>query len=407
MPDTTIISLNNACCCCEDIPTKAEQITCFAGLTCDQVVFLGIFILLAIIPLLSICFRSHLISQNKTRWRVCGEIFNLVHIVLSAIGLSIILLKPTLSDACFENIHWIGITLVLLAYIIYSGLRLKQALCKSKKHRYDAVNHIIQLTILISIGIAIITIVWLFNLKSSEFVLFGIFASLLTLIFQDAIHGVVAYFHLRSNGLLHIGDWIEIPELNIDGVITDFSLVTITVKNWDTTTSNVAICKLQSSSFKNNQEMLDEKTEGRRMFRSLIIDSRSVSALDKIKIESLKEKISNLTGDTIFFPKVTSDSDEILNLNLYRTYLRHWLTQHREISHTPRLLVRILEPIPEGIPIQIYAYIRKYNLYQFELVQSEITEHAILAMEWFGLRLYQKPTSNDFSDFVKSDNSKN
>lgn len=372
------------------------------------IIFIAIFTLLAIIPFFTMSFKGRLISQEKTRWRACGEVFGWLHIIIPIIGILIILFKTHLTQFCFKHVHWLGISILLIIYIICSCIKLKRTLCKSKKHIYDAVNHYIQLIILITIGIAIIAIVWLFGIKDSDnFVPFSIFAALLGWIFQDTIQGVVAYFHLRANGLLHIGDWIQIPELNIDGVITDFSLITVTVNNWDTTTSNVAIYKLQVSSFKNNQKMLDGKTEGRRMYRSFIIDSRSISALNQKQIEELKEKLTNLGEDTIYFPDNTTKSNETLNLYLYRAYLRNWLTNHHEISHTPRLIVRIMDPAPEGVPIQIYAFIRKYNLYEFELVQSEISEHAILSMGWFGLRLYQKPTSKDFNDFVNIINSKN
>lgn len=294
-----------------------------------------------------------------------------------------------------------------MAYMIYSGIKIKRAFIYRKTFQYDAINHSIQVAILIIIGIFIIFIVWLFGIKdSSSFVPFSIFAALISWIFKDSIQGVIAYIYLRSNGLLHIGDWIQIPELNIDGTVTDISLITLTVRNWDTTTSNVAISKLQTNSFKNNQEMLNGNTEGRRMYRSFTIDSSSISALDKQQITLLKQKLQDLGIDTYFLQKATENKSEILNLQLFRIYLRHWLTNHHEISHLPRLLVRIMEPSPEGIPIQIYAFIRKYNLYQFELVQSEISEYAILSMSWFGLRLYQQPASKDIKDFVNIINSK-
>jgi miniconductance mechanosensitive channel len=64
-----------------------------------------------------------------------------------------------------------------------------------------------------------------------------------------------------------------------------------------------------------------------------------------------------------------------------------------------------LEPVPEGVPLQVYTYITKTSVVPYELVQSSIMEHMFMSMEWFGLRIYQKPSSSDVSeissDFVK------
>lgn len=370
-----------------------------------HIIFLTIFGVLLIIPIISLLFRRQLISQKKKKYRIWGEIFSKTQIFISIFGIVLLLLSYKYLPKTHFPILIFAIT--IMAYMIYSGIKIKRAFIYRKTFQYDAINHSIQVAILIIIGIFIIFIVWLFGIKdSSSFVPFSIFAALISWIFKDSIQGVIAYIYLRSNGLLHIGDWIQIPELNIDGTVTDISLITLTVRNWDTTTSNVAISKLQTNSFKNNQEMLNGNTEGRRMYRSFTIDSSSISALDKQQITLLKLKLQDLGIDTYFLQKATENKSEILNLQLFRIYLRHWLTNHHEISHLPRLLVRIMEPSPEGIPIQIYAFIRKYNLYQFELVQSEISEYAILSMSWFGLRLYQQPASKDVKDFVNIINSK-
>ena len=37
----------------------------------------------------------------------------------------------------------------------------------------------------------------------------------------------------------NIGDWIEIPELNIDGPIEEITSFSVVVKNWDNTKTNI------------------------------------------------------------------------------------------------------------------------------------------------------------------------
>lgn len=395
-----------------DFSTYCKNITfdCFAT-NCIPNLFIILGIVLFILSIIPYLIRQKLISSQKPIIRLWGENRSSWYPIL--IACVIILLSTFNCTESFPNgslipkLIWTTSLFTTLLLIIIACINAKKILCKNKSYLYDAYNHYIQLIILFSVGIAIISIVCLFNIKDKEnFIPFSIFAALLSWIFHDTIQGVVAYFHLRSNGLLHIGDWIQIPESNIDGVISDFSLVTVTIKNWDTTTSNIAIYKLQTNSFKNNQEMLDGKTDGRRMYRSFFIDSRSISTFNKDQINCLEEKLNQLGEDTIFLQQAKQSNNKTLNLNLFRLYLRNWLANHREISLTPRLLVRILEPTSEGIPVQIYTYIKKVNLYQYELIQSEITEHTLLAMGWFNLKLYQKPTSKGNSDIVNIENNK-
>lgn len=360
-----------------------------------------ILFIMALIPIIAYPLKSVLISNEKKIWRIWGETFSSIQTIIAIIGY-IVLANISTTISQYKSIYWTCFAIIIVAYLLYTGYKIKKAFILRKKYQNDAFRHSIQVFNLLCIGTLIIIITYFFKLtENSNFTPYAIFASLLTWIFREPILGIFSYFHLRSNNLLHIGDWIEIPELNIDGVITNISLITVTVRNWDTTTSNVAINKLQTNSFKNNQEMLNGNTDGRRMYRSLTIDSSSISILDKSQLNELDEKLTNLGFNTIFLKELRNNSPELLNLQIYRHFLRSWLANHQEISHTPRLIVRTLEPKAEGTPLQIYVYIRKFNLYQFELAQSEITEFAILSMAWFGLRLYQKPTSNDISEITK------
>ncbi len=235
---------------------------------------------------------------------------------------------------------------------------------------------------------------------------YGLCATILSLIFQDAIKGVVAYFHLRSNGLMHIGDWIQVPEKNIDGKIEDVSLSTVSVRNWDNTISSISLAILQAGAFKNNQEMIDKKTSGRRMYRSFTIDTRSIRPLSTEEISALEKLLESYGEDTISLRMSNIKSMHQLNIYLFRMYLRHWLMNHDDISRHPRLIVRLMEPTSEGIPIQVYTYITSTSVMPFELIQSEITEHILLSMEWFGLRLYQKPSGQDIESII-TDSHKN
>lgn len=296
------------------------------------------------------------------------------------------------------------ISVLCLGVVPYFAHKIKKTIKFDKNYQKDALNHRTQSAVLISVLIYVVALIMLIHsaFGGANIFWFGLFGTLLGWIFQDAIKGVVAYYYFRINGLLHIGDWIEVQSQHIDGIITDFSLLTVTVENWDNTQSTVPIAALQTGSFKNNQEMLSGNKSGRRMYRSFIIDTRSIRTISKGEIDGLIDKLAKRGEDTFALKQIDFSNEEVEVLNIYafRTYLYHWLMINDEVTRSPRLLVRLMEPIPEGIPLQIYVYILATTVAPYEQVQSRIMEHTLLAMQWFGLRMYQKPSGDDISKMM-------
>ena len=206
------------------------------------------------------------------------------------------------------------------------------------------------------------------------------------------IKGVISYWHLRQAGLLHFGDWIIVKKHDINGMIIDCTLLTVTVRNWDNTISSIAMYSLQAESFQNNQEVLDGKTSGRRMKRDFMIDTSTVHVVAKEEKQQIENSLRIMGEDTI---ALQNAKPNVLNITLFRLYLRHWLMNHDDICRFPRLIVALKEPLPEGIPMEVYVFILKTRLAQFELVQSEIEEHILLTMQLFGLRLFQRLSAYD------------
>lgn len=300
---------------------------------------------------------------------------------------------------------------MLSAFLVVLGNKYKSLLAFKNK---DTVNHTLQVLTMLSFLLFFIAL-WVIGLKTStdnkELIPVGLITVILPLIFRDSIAGAIAYFHIHTAGLLHIGDWIQVPSYHIDGMVKDINLVSVIIENWDNTLSNVPISALQNGGFKNYQQMLNGETSGRRMLRSFIIDTNSVVEYGKNEVDNLinivKEK-DNLSEQNEQYNssrriKNVFTGTPILNLRLFREYLDFWLASNTNISPEPRLLVRVMEQTIEGIPLQVYVFITKNSLVEFEKVQSKITEHIITSMGWFGLKLYQRPASSD----LKNDNHKN
>lgn len=265
-----------------------------------------------------------------------------------------------------------------------------------------------QIFIFVAIGIWIVGFIFIFHIQKEQksIVAIGVIGSLLTWIFQDKVKGVVAFIHLRMHHLLNIGDWIKVPKYDVDGEVKRVTLTTVTVYNWDTTTSTIPISALYSEHFMNLQNMMVGKTYGRQMLKTFVLDTSWFRLVSKEELKGIKEKIKANEGsmDEKYrdFIKQNLSSDEIqegvLNAQLFRLYTFHWLMNHPHISQQPRLIVRWMEQEGNGMPLQIYVFITDSNLQAFEWQQSQIIEHIIESLDWFGLRLFQSPSAYDASN---------
>ena len=255
-----------------------------------------------------------------------------------------------------------------------------------------------QILILIFVGIWLIGLLCIIKIQkeSGYFIIFGVLGTLMTWIFQDTIKGVVAFVHLRLNHLLYIDDWIQVPKLNVDGEVKRITLTTVTLYNWDTTTSSIPTSVLHNDHFINLQRMTNGKTYGRQMLKTFILDTGGFHPLTAEEIESLKQKkeVKAYLLDEDF--KVGE-----LNAHLFRLYVFHWLMNHPYVSQEPRLVVRWLEQKETGLPLQIYGFIMEGGVLAYEWQQSQIIEHIVEALDWFGLQLYQRPSSHDVSNLTE------
>lgn len=309
---------------------------------------------------------------------------NIVHRISKGVFLppTNVLLKIVVIAMCFMIF---GIT----AYVI-SNLNKLYSL-----RRQETRITVSQIVLLSVFGLCLIVSIYALGIEenSTGSIIVSVFGVVLGWIFQDTIKSVVAFFYLRANHLLKIDDWIEVKQHGIDGILKRISLTTVMIENWDTTTSCFPTYILHTECFKNNQKMLAGRTHGRQMLKTFIIDTGWIHALSQDDVKRLDE---DLNIDTPFKERYIKAG--LLNIEVFRYYIYHWLMQCTHVSHEPRLIVRWLEQTNEGMPLQIYAFIIDSSLAPFEWQQSQILEHVIKAMTWFDLRLYQSPSGYDASN---------
>lgn len=286
----------------------------------------------------------------------------------------------------------IAISCTLFGISAYVITNLNKLYSLRKQESRITISQIILLAIF---GICLTSIVFALGIKKDDnsFIIVSTFGAVLGWIFQDTIKSVAAFFYLRANGLLKIGDWIEVKSHGINGIVRSIALTTVQIENWDTTTSAFPVYILHAEHFKNNQRMLAGKTHGRQMARTFIIDTGWIHPLSDEETIYLR---NNLDTDVCF--KLSAIKKGELNIHAFRRYLYHWLMQNTHVCQQPRLFVTWEEQTSEGLPLHIHLFINDTKWEAFEWHQSEITEHVIQSLEMFNLQLYQSPSGYDASN---------
>ena len=239
---------------------------------------------------------------------------------------------------------------------------------------------------IIVIGIGAIIVVSIFFDKDPSNLLAGLGASaaILMLVFKDSILGLVAGIQLSANDMLRPGDWITMPKYEADGFVIDVTLTTVKVQNWDKTITTIPPYALTSDSFQNWRGMFS--SGGRRVKRSILIDTNSITFLDEKKKKELIKKGYNLA----------ENKDKQVNLTLFREWLEEWLRNHPAINKEMILLVRQLQPTQQGLPLELYFFSSDTAWITYEHLQAEIFEYLFAILPDFGLRAFQSPAGSDF-----------
>ena len=178
-----------------------------------------------------------------------------------------------------------------------------------------------QIWILIAIGIWLVGAIVILDIqKDSKYgLVFGLVGSVLAWIFQDKIKGAAAFLHIRSHKLIKIGDWIQLPGKGVDGEVKKVTLTTVTLCNWDTTTSTIPISALQQDHFINLQNMAEGKTYGRQMVKNFILDTSCVRPLTEEEAARLR------AGEAGRYIPASQIQAGVLNARLFREYVHHYL----------------------------------------------------------------------------------
>lgn len=282
-------------------------------------------------------------------------------------------------------------TVVISSFIeawhkIYNTLPISQ-------HRH--IKGYVQLVKIVVYLIAILIIISVVFRKDISVILTGIgaMAAVLILVFKDTLLGLVASIQLSANEMLHIGDWITIPGRTVDGLVTDITLNTVKIQNFDKTIITVPTYALVNESFQNWKGMEDAGI--RQIKRSVNIDMTTICFPDK----ALQERISAFTAVRTHIESRGADS-KLTNLGLFRIYTEDYLRNNPAIDESQTIVVRHRQTDGNGLPLEVLAYSKFNQFISYENLQSELFEHLIATMQEFGLKVFQQPTGHDFVSFT-------
>ena len=309
---------------------------------------------------------------------------------------------------------------LLLIYVIAVVLRFVNAFLKALHDVADQkeelqgkpLKGLMQTGQVIAFFVCIILIISILIDKSPARLLAGLGASaaILMLVFKDSIMGLVSGIQLTANDMLHVGDWISMSKYGVNGRVTEVTLNTVKVRNWDNTIVTVPPYLLISDSFQNWRPMQD--SGGRRVMRSVNIDMNSVrfctpEMLDRFrKIRLLKdyiEETERLIAESNEQAGVENDPEPVnglhqTNLGVFRAYLERYLRSLAGINQEMMLMVRQLQPTEKGLPVELYFFSKVTEWTVYEKVQADVFDHVLAVIPEFGLRVFQNPAGSDVRD---------
>lgn len=240
----------------------------------------------------------------------------------------------------------------------------------------------------------------------------GALSAVILLIFKDSILGFVASIQVTINDTVRIGDWITMKSYNADGDVIEINLSTVKVQNFDNTITSIPTYKLVSDSFVNWRGM--SESGGRRIKRALLIRVSSIHFIDDLNLQKLlkieriapyilqrKKEIEKENHAKGTDKSLLLNGRNMTNIGLFRRYALAYLQNHPEINSDLTVMVRQLAPTPEGVPLEVYVFVKDKVWVNYERIMSDIFDHLLAAIPFFELECFEYTSSLNFSEKQK------
>ena len=345
---------------------------------------------------------THTGEYKKQFYATASRLAFIVPIVVVYLILEAVNVNP--ENLVFTRKICMSLTLICAVAAVISLLNILDIWYRKHSNTHDhSIKGGIQLIQLFAVLVAIIMIASILMNKSPVMLLSGLgaVAAVLILIFQDTILALVSGIQLSTNHMIRLGDWIELPSENVDGIIVDIALHTVKVQNWDMTIVTVPTRKLTVETFINWRGITEAGS--RRIKRSMIIDMRSVRFLDDEEIARLKDfvllddylnekrqEIEDWNHSLEAKGEKPVNGRHITNIGTFRVYVEKYLRSLKTVNPNLMIMVRQLQSSDIGLPIEVYCFANTTNWYTYEQIQSDIFDHLLAILPMFDLRVFQR-----------------
>ncbi|WP_418551651.1 mechanosensitive ion channel family protein [Prevotella sp.] len=291
---------------------------------------------------------------------------------------------PVLLKAC--NIYIVVVSLFFISEFLHS---LYEISSEHQKLRNRPLKGVYQMFNLLAVVVGFILVVSIIVDKSAGAVLAGLGASaaIVMLIFKDSILGLVAGVQLTANDMLRPGDWITMNKYGANGYVREVSLTTVKVQNFDKTITTIPPYLLVSDSFQNWRGM--REAGGRRLKLSVNVDANTVHFCSPEELCQYEHKgyIAKGRYDAAVKP--------VANTQVYRDFMMDFMSRHPDVNKDLMVMARMLQPTPEGLPLELYCFSVFTDWKPFEQFQGQVLDYAIVMASEFGLRIFQHPAGSD------------
>ncbi len=355
----------------------------------------------------------YLDTATQTTDRAASSLATVIPLLIVARGIAAV---PNLPEEVVTGVRNIAQALIVLSIAVaivrllaYAN-ELYERLPRSKNRPIKGFVEVVK--IIVFCGAAIIMIAVLID-QSPLLLLSGLGAitAVLLLVFKDTILSLVASVQLSTQDMLRVGDWITMPDMGADGDVIDISLHTVKVQNFDKTITTIPTHRMVSDAYRNWRGMAE--AGGRRIKRSLVIDQNSirflsadeVADLSRFKIlkpylERKRAEIERWNAAELKGEDAPVNARRLTNIGTLRAYIIAYLQWHERINDAFTLLVRQLEPGPQGLPIEIYCFTDTTVWAEYEGIQADIFDHMLSIVPEFDLRVFQTPTGLDLHSAI-------
>ena len=92
---------------------------------------------------------------------------------------------------------------------------------------------------------------------------------------------------------------------------------------------------------------------------------------------------------------VPANRRRLTNIGTFRAYGLAFLKQNKEIRQDMAMMVRMMEPTSDGIPVEVYCFTAVTAWVEYERIQGDVFDHLLAILPELGLRLYQQPSGAD------------